>query len=420
MYSEIKKCRICNNDNLVSILSLGEQTLTGVFPKSRQAEITTGPLELVKCFGENSCGLVQLRHSYDLNEMYGENYGYRSGLNNSMIEHLRDIVNYILKNATLGSGDIIIDVGSNDGTLLKLYPSNDYRLVGIDPTGNKFKKYYPDNIRLIPDFFSKDNIVKNIGIKKVKVISSISMFYDLEHPMDFMKEVHDILDDNGIWVLEQSYLPTMLEMNAYDTICHEHLEYYALKQIKWMTDKVGLKLIDVELNSTNGGSFFVVIAKEGSFYTPKMDKIEKMILEEEKRGIESLEIYKEFKRNVFEHKIELEKFIKEINSKNEKIFGYGASTKGNVILQFCNLSPKEIPYIAEINEDKFGSFTPKTMIPIISEVEARSKNPDYLLVLPWHFRDNIIKREQKYLSEGGKLVMPLPRVEVISYAGLVR
>ncbi|MEW6481513.1 MAG: class I SAM-dependent methyltransferase [bacterium] len=417
MYKEINKCRICGNTDLVSLLNLGEQTLTGVFPRSKDQLITKGPLELVKCQEDkdgNSCGLLQLRHSYDLNELYGENYGYRSALNKSMVDHLQGKIKKILNMIHLAPGDLILDIGSNDGTLLKAYPHDGLILVGIDPTGKKFKGYYPDYIQLISDFFSAGIVKQNFGKKKAKIITSIAMFYDLEAPMDFMRQVYEVLADDGIWVFEQSYMPTMLEMNAYDTICHEHLEYYCLKQIKWMTDRIGFKIIDVEFNDVNGGSFSITVAKPNSSYKECTSRVDEILSNEENIGLNTLKPYQEFKQRTFKHRDKLRQFIKKIKANNKLMLGYGASTKGNVILQFCNITEEDIPFMAEVNEDKFGCFTPGTNIPIISEKKAKKMKPDYFLVMPWHFKKNFLVREKKYLDNGGKLVMPLPKVEIIN------
>ena len=417
MYSEIKRCRICGNTNLIPILNLGNQALTGVFLKTKDEVVTSGPLELVKCEEDKDnkhCGLVQLKHSYNPDELYGDNYGYRSGLNKSMLTHLQNKVNKIEKTIDLTQGDLVLDIGSNDGTLLRAYTNKKLILTGIDPTGKKFKEYYPSYIQLIPDFFSAKIIKNYFGNKKAKVITSIAMFYDLESPIEFMQEIRELLDDSGVWILEQSYLPTMLEMNAYDTICHEHLEYYCLKQLKWMTDRMGLKIIDVELNNINGGSFSVTVTKSNSYYYKKGSIVDKILSEEKRRELFELKPYKGFSQRVLKHREKLIKFIKNERDKNKKFIGYGASTKGNVILQFCNLTEKEIPLIAEVNKDKFGCFTPGTLIPIISEAEARAMKPDYFLVFPWHFKENIIEREKDYLSAGGKLFFPLPSLEVFS------
>ena len=414
MYEEIKKCRICGNTHLDSIIDLGKQALTGVFPKSEEINVPIKPLVLVKCNDSNNncCGLVQLKHNMDAEEMYGENYGYRSGLNKSMVEHLKNKVSKILKIAKLSDNDLIIDIGSNDSTLLQSYPKN-LTLVGIDPTGVKFKKYYPDYISLIPDFFSEKVVKEKYGNKKAKIITSIAMFYDLEDPISFMKQIFNVLDDDGIWIFEQSYMPTMLEKTSYDTICHEHLEYYGFKQIKWMTDNVGLKIVDVEFNDINGGSFSLMVAKKESTHKENIELINKILKEEEDKKLSTLEPYKEFEKNTYKHKEELVELLDKLNKEGKKVFGYGASTKGNVILQFCNIKKNKIPFIAEVNPDKFGSFTPATNIPIISEEESKKINPDYFVVLPWHFRENIIQREQEYLKNGGKLIFPLPKIEIV-------
>ena len=417
MYKKIDKCRVCGNENLVSLLHMGELALTGVFPKNIDEKITSGPLELVKCHPENTddtvCQLVQLHHSYDSTEMYGLNYGYRSGLNKSMVRHLKDIVEYVQSFIELNEGSLVIDIGSNDSTLLQFYPSDkNLQLTGIDPTGVKFKSYYPSHIRLIPDFFSADVVRESYPREKAKVVTSIAMMYDLEDPISFVKQVHEVMADDGIWVFEQSYLPSMMETNAYDTICHEHIEYYALTQIQWLMDKAGFRIIDVKLNDVNGGSFMVVVAKNQSSYTASKT-VEEVFKRENQLKLDTLNPYENFADSVNSHKEELCRLLSNIKNKGEKVFGYGASTKGNVILQYCDLTTDDIQFIAEVNEDKFGAYTPSTHIPIISEKEAKSLNPDYFLVLPWHFRKGILEREKAFLESGGKFIFPLPVIEIV-------
>jgi len=409
MYKTINQCRICGNPNLVEVINLGEMMLTGVFPKTKDSGITVGPMSLVKCRGEDSCGLLQLKQSYDLKELYGLNYGYRSGLNKSMVDHLHAKVRKILGLISLTAGDLVIDIGSNDGTTLAAYPSDALILVGIDPTGIKFKEYYKPYIKLIPDFFSKEILEKHLGAKKAKVVTSLSMFYDLENPLQFMREVYEVLDNEGIWVFEQSYMPTMLKTNSFDTVCQEHLEYYALKQIKWMADKVGLKIIDIEFNDINGGSFSLTAAKRTSSYG-EAKNLSTILQQEKTTGLDDLKIYEVFSSNITKSKEELLALIRKIKSEGKSIFGLGASTKGNVLLQYCGITEKEIPFIGEVNSEKFGSFTPGTFIPIISEAELLSKNPDYLLVLPWHFR-NFFLQIQKFKKIN--LIFPLPQLEII-------
>lgn len=414
MYKKVLACRICGNINLEPILDLGMQMLTGVFPnKVDPTAATTGPLVLVKCISKfddvESCGLVQLQHSYDLKEMYGLNYGYRSGLNKSMVDHLRSKVERIKSLVTLFPKDLVIDIGSNDGTTLAAYPEIGLNLVGVDPTGVKFAEYYPKHIKLIPDFFSAKLIEGQFPGTKAKVVTSFSMFYDLEDPIAFMKYVHRILADDGIWVLEQSYLPTMIQTNSYDTVCHEHLEFYCVKQIQYMVEKVGFQIIDVEFNDINGGSFSVTVRKApiGSTCLPQVQEI---LQSETDLGFDSLKPFTDFAIRTKEAKISLLAFLANANKENKKVVALGASTKGNVLLQYCELTNKDIAYIGEVNEEKFNCYAPGTWIPIIPEKELLDLKPDYLIVLPWHFKSFFLNNPK---FSNFSLVFPLPYLEVV-------
>jgi hypothetical protein len=409
-YNKIDRCRVSGSPNLVTVLNLGEQVLTGVFPKAASDRITVGPLELVWC---SDCGLLQLHHSYEASEMYGANYGYRSGLNQSMVNHLNDKVHYLERMVGLGTGDVVVDIGSNDATTLKAYASTGIRRIGIDPTGNNFRQYYTDGIQLVPDFFS-ERAYRSIEKAPAKIVTSIAMFYDLEAPIEFAKQIASILSDEGVWHFEQSYMPSMLRMNSYDTICHEHLEYYSLRVVSRILASAGLSVIDVAMNSVNGGSFAVTAAKVGNRSVKRNLPVVHWLLEQEDRmGLNTPRPYREFEERVFRHRDDLSRLIRALKDDGKTILGYGASTKGNVLLQFCGFTPDDIPAIAEVNPDKFGCFTPGTHIPIIPEDQARAMKPDYFLVLPWHFKDGIVRREKEYLAGGGKMIFPFPEIEII-------
>lgn len=415
-YTKITKCRLCGGE-IERILSLGDYCLTGVFPMSDKEKLTCGPLELVKCRNEHykySCGLVQLRHSYKPTELYGANYGYRSGLNKSMVEHLKDISKQIQKKVVLNSGDIVLDIGANDGTLLSFYPRNqNIAIVGLDPSLEKFLEFYRPDIETVADYFSAKLFQGIFGNRKAKIVTSIAMLYDLEDPIQFISEVASILSNDGIFHFEQSYLPAMIENCGYDTICHEHIEYYGLRQIKWMTDKTDLKIIDIEENDINGGSFGVTVAKASSSYSESVNKIDNFLRREEEMGLRGHAIYERFSEKIISNKIEFLSLINKLKDERKIVVGYGASTKGNVILQYCGINKELIPCIAEINSDKFNCYTPGTNIPIVSEKEARAMNPDYFLVFPWHFKSNIIRKENEFLKSGGKMIFPLPKVQII-------
>ena len=407
MFKTNNSCRICGNTNLIEILNLGVQVLTGCFLSSRTQKVTSGPLVLVKCHSndpKSHCGLVQLKHTYRLDELYGDNYGYRSGLNISMVKHLKNKVEKILAFVNLSPGDVIVDIGSNDATTLRFYPRGDNKLIVVDPTGNKFKEYYPEYISLIPDFFNLANIQKAIGDKKVKIITSFSMYYDLEDPVGFARDIAAVLDNDGVWVLEQSYMPEMLKQNSFDTVCHEHLEYYGLGQIKWIMGAVGLKILDVEFSNINGGSFSVVVGKKDSKIIANDEIINKVLESERKARLGTLEPYLDFAKRVEEIKKQLLKKIRSINAEGKTIYGLGASTKGNVILQHCHITETEIPFIGEVNKDKYGKYTPGTFIPVVSQEKLLAKKPDYLLVLPWHFKE-FFESDVKFKNI--KLIYPL-------------
>jgi hypothetical protein len=409
-YKKIDRCRICGNTHLERVLDLGEQMLTGVFPRDKGAPVTRGPLQLVKCSGEGDvCGLLQLEHSYDLGEMYGENYGYRSGLNASMVAHLHAKVKRIMERVVLNEGDLVIDIGSNDSTTLQAYPSTGLSLVGVDPTGVKFHSYYPPHIQLIPDFFSSALVNARYPAKKAKVVTSFSMFYDLEDPLGFMQQVFDVLDDDGVWVFEQSYMPTMLDTNSYDTVCHEHLEFYALRQIKWMADKVGFRIVDVEFNDVNGGSFSITVTKSNGD-TSVVPMVQSILDDERAKGLDTLEPYRAFAERVAQSRTELLAFLADARTKGKRVAVLGASTKGNVLLQYCGLTTNDVACVGEVNAEKFGCFTPGTWLPIVDENDLLLDEPDYLLVLPWHFRKFFVANRK---WKTAKLLFPLPHLEVV-------
>jgi hypothetical protein len=409
MYKEITKCRICESKKIITVISLGDQYLTGVFPKQKDEKLTIGPVDLVWC---SDCNLLQMKQSYSLDEMYGDNYGYRSGLNQSMVKHLQKKIQNLEKLANPNEKDLVIDIGSNDATSLKAYTGK-FRKVGIDPTGKKFKEYYNEDIKLIPDFFTAKKFNEIFPNEKAKIITSIAMFYDLENPTSFVKDIESCLDNDGIWHFEQSYMPSMLKTNSYDTICHEHIEFYSLKVVKNLLEACELRIIDVQMNDINGGSFAVTACKTNSNYKSNTVLINWLLEEEKKMELDTIKPYQEFSKRILLHKGKIKDLINRLISDGKKVFIYGASTKGNVLLQYCEFSDNEFEFVAEVNPEKFGSFTPGTNIPIISEKQAKGMYPDYFFVLPWHFKNDILSREEEYIANGGKFIFPLPEIEII-------
>jgi GDP-D-mannose dehydratase len=405
-------CRICGSQNLTEVVNLGSHVITSRFPDIGDTSTPVTPIRLLMC---DSCSLVQLGDTVNSSELYEHMYGYRSGLNEMMRKHLADYATDLIRIAEPSPGDYVLDIGSNDATFLKNYNSEIHR-VGCDPTGTQFAEYYASaNINLLPTYFNRSVIASHFGdTVKFRAVSSISMFYDLPDPVQFARDIHDCLEDDGVWTLEQSYVATMLNRNSIDTICHEHLEYYGVKQIKSIMDRADFKIIDISLNECNGGSFRIYVAKQTSKKYAEAEGLIRAFLEaEEAAGIHTPQRYVQFVRDYTVEIAKLRAFINAVNADGKRVYIYGASTKGNCLLQVANIGPNLIPYAVERNPLKYGKMT-STGIPIISEEQMRRDNPEYLLVLPWHFKEGIISRESQYLSTGGQLLFPFPTFDLHS------
>ena len=409
-FRKIETCRICGNNDLEVVLDLGIQFLAGNFPKERMEHVEKGPLKLVKCTEKpNSCGHVQLEHTYNLDEMYGANYGYRSGLNISMVNHLNSKFKKINNFVKFSEGDIVVDIAGNDGTFLGFFPTN-LNLLSIDPTSKKFSEFYKGHVKFIPDFFSF-KLYNKVFDSKAKVVTSFSMFYDLEDPISFAKEINMILDPvDGIWVLEQSYMPEMLKQNSFDTICHEHLSYYGLRQLKYILDISNFKIVDIEFNDVNGGSISLMVCNKHSNKYSESDKIDDILIQEENLGLNTINPWIDFGKRIELLKEEFWNNIKKMKEQGLSIAILGASTKGNVLLQKYEITANDFSFVGDINKDKFNCFTPGTLIPIKSENDVVEKH-DVFIVLPWHFRNFFIS-SPKFKNK--KLLFPLPKLELIN------
>ena len=415
---KISKCRICGSDKLTSILSLNDQYLAGYSPKENDLDPITQkyPLELVRCnpmLDPTACGLVQLRHSVSPDLMY-RRYFYKSGINKTMSDNLSEIVNQAKSYVTLTKNDIVLDIGCNDGTLLKNYQNDHVRSVGIDPAKNMAKFSRQSGATIIINYFSKEVFFKHFENEQAKIITSIAMFYDLENPNTFVEDVSKILHPEGVWILELSYLGSMLQQNAFDTIVHEHLEYYHFSVIEYILSKFELQVTDVFLNNVNGGSFRIFIKHKSQKITnDAFQRINNLRKSEEDIGLQTSKPYDEFFHRCNEERQKLVNFIKDEIARGKTIYGYGASTKGNTLLQFCKIDNKLLQGIADRNPDKWGRETIGTNLKIVSEEYARNTNPDYFLILPWHFINEFKEREQNFFQKGGKFVVPLPTFQII-------
>ena len=405
---KIKNCRNCKNTELFDLFSLGKISFTGRFPNTIRQNVPKAYLNVLMC---KKCKLVQLDRNFDLNYLYGKSYGYRTGINKTMTDHVKKIVRKCSTLVKLKSKQYVLDIGSNDATLLNFY-ANDIIKVGVDPLVNKYKKFYKKINYKISNFFKIKDIEKIKIKKKFKIISALSVFYDLRDPNKFIKEIKKILDDKGVFVLEHVDLYYIIKNNIFDTICHEHLIFYSSKIIIEMMKNNGLKVFNHEYNEINGGSSrYYICHSKANFKVSK--NIKKVLLRENLQGIELKKTYKLFFTKILNEKIKLIKLIKKIKNEEQDIHGYGASTKGNVLLQFYNINNKVVNYIADRNPLKWNSFTPGTKIKIISESQSRKIKPHFYLVLPWHFKNEILIREKNIRKKGTKFIFPLPKVRVV-------
>ncbi len=407
--SQVACCRFCGGPT-VSVLDLGMQALTGRFPRSPVEVVPVGRLDLHRC---PSCHLVQLSENPPLDLMYGAGYGYRSGLNPHMVAHLRQKVARLEERIRLAPGDVVLDIGSNDATLLRSYSTEGIERVGIDPVGANYRENYADGLRLVPDFFSAESWSTASMAEKPRLITSIAMFYDLEQPADFAKDIARVLAEDGLWHFEQSYLPAMMRKVSYDTICHEHLEYYSIATVETILASAGLQVIDIEMNDINGGSFAVTATHRDGPRASEAPHLPWLRGEESALELDRAQSYLNFANRVEAHRRKLVSLIRVLRDNGAHVAAYGASTKGNVLLQYCGFGPDELEFVIEVNEVKFGCFTPGTGIPIVSETEGFGRSPDYLLVLPWHFRAGIVEREREFLASGGRLIFPLPDIQIV-------
>ena len=412
-YTEIENCRVCENSDLVKILSLGSQYISNyVDEKFVHSNDDKVPLDLVLC-PENSggCGLLQSKHTTFPELLYKE-YWFRSGLNESLKSALRDITLNVEKISTLNHEDLVLDIGCNDGSLLRSY-SADVIKVGFEPATNLINEAKVGTNLIINDFFNSNKFIKNFPGKKCKVITSIAMFYDLDDPNEFVKNIVDCLDSNGIWIIQMAYVVPMLKLNGFDNIGHEHLEYYSVKTLNRLMEKHGLKIFHVEKNDLYGGSIRAYMTHKNNNEISTLPSVQNIIQDENNLGLDDMTIYNEFADRVNKIKDKLRKFISEQVNNGKTVYVYGASTKGNTLLQFCDFDTDLIAKAVDRDKNKIGKMTIGTKIPIISEEQARLEHPDFLLVLPWHLIDFFKEREYDYLKSGGKLIVPIPKVKII-------
>lgn len=414
-------CRSCSSNNLSKILSLGKHGLSDFVDMSDQKKVSKYPLQLILC---QNCNLLQMRHTTPPDQLYTDRYGYRSGINHTTKSNLIEITEQAEKIINLKSDNIVVDIGCNDGTLLASYRTPGLIHVGFDPV-TTFAKYFRKSLKsngskknkFFNRYFDSKPFLKYFGKKRAKIVTAISMFYDLDNPNGFLSSIKEILHPEGILIIQQNYLVGMLEQCAFDNVVHEHLEYYSLETLENILKNHDLEVFDVVQTSINGGSFRTLVKfKDNKIKSSGgIKKVEEMRSMEKKLSLGDTKTYLHFAQKVKKITYSLKNFIKKQTKKGNRIYIYGASTRGNTLVQACGLDYRFIKAAAERNQDKWGKKIASTGIPIISEEQARKDHPDYFLVLPWFFKQEFLDREKEYLISGGKMIFPLPNPEIVSF-----
>lgn len=411
-----KTCRVCGSQALTRVIDLGEQYLQGSFVKDGKEPPPHRkiPMSLVRCDptrDERACGLLQMEHTVPPAILYSS-YWYRSGTNNTMRRHLQNVVDEAV-NLLGRRGAAVLDIGCNDGTLLHSYPSG-FERFGIDPSD--VAREIKGDVRVVQDVFPSEELLSVLKDRKFGIVTSIAMFYDLEDPLAFVRAVKQVLAPDGVWIFEMSYMPSMLQMNSYDTICHEHLEYYSLSVLEYVLQAARMKIINAVLNDSNGGSIrcFATHIENFSYKSETFARNVKALRRSEfDLALDTDKPYKNFQDRINVHRDDLNSLLRDLRKAGKRIHLYGASTKGNTILQWCGIDNRIVEAAAERNPDKYGARTLGTDIPIVSEVDSRAMRPDYYLVLPWHFRHEFLEREAEARTRGTRFIFPLPSIEIV-------
>lgn len=414
IYTTIDKCRVCFSDSINEVLKLDPQYVATTFVKSNKNNMMSKikiPLTLMLC---KNCGLVQLKETVRSDLLY-QNYFYRTSINDTMKRDLQDVVNHAVNNAKPISDDIVVDIGANDCTMIGMFPKNLNR-IAVEPAKNIDWSNVDKSITIVNEYFSKDIVLKASGGKKAKIVTATAMFYDFDDPNTATKDIKAILDDDGVCVIQVSYLlDTIKDMNFYDVV-HEHLEYYSLKSINYLMENNGLTVIDASTNFVNGGSLRVLVThKENS--NLKSKRYEEILAEEEKWNLEELDTYTKYENKIQIIIKKTKNFILKELSSGGTVIGLGASTKGNVLLQICGIDKRLLPYISDRNKEKVGLRTLGTDIEIISEDKAHELNPSCVIVIPWNFKEEILEREKDYIRNGGKMLFLMPYPHYITKDG---
>ena len=409
--SERATCRVCHSDQLTPLYSLGNQYVNNFINPEDLATCIKAPLEMILC---EHCTLLQLKHTAPQELLYAGFYWYKSGVTDTMKRALREISEKAETWFGLEAGDVVLDIGSNDGTLLRTYEVPGLITVGVEPASNLIEEGRVGLTHCIHDFWNYESYHKEVGTQ-AKVITALGMFYDMEDPNQFISDAAKALTEDGVFIAQLMCLKNMMDTNDVGNICHEHLEFYSFHSLEYLFEHNGLEVFDVEINNVNGASYRLFARKKGADVTPAEGADERIArVRQDEEGLDDKKVHLEFFERLETNKRKCVAFIKREVAKGKKVWVYGASTKGNVILQYYGLDHTLIEAAAERSPAKWGKYTVGSMIPCVSEEEARKAQPDYFLVLPYAFFDEFYEREHEWREKGGKFIVPLPEFKVVS------
>lgn len=417
MTATITACRLCGNTALHPVARSAELALSGLFPASAAVQEPRGPIELVRCDREgapDACGLVQLRHVYDPAVLYGPDYAYRSASDPAMARHLAGVAGRIRRLVTFEAQDVLLDIGSNDATLLACFAPPAPALLGVDPLAERLRRFYRPDMRTVSDFFSVEALRARYGAKRVRAVTSLGVLDCVADPLAFAVQVRDVLDDEGIWCFEQSYLPTLLQRGAYDAFGHERCSYWSVHQVRWLAERAGLKILDIFTSDLHGGSFTVTVGRMRTQRAGPPSALAWYLETEASRGLDRAAAWEAFERTADDRKMRLLALLDQIRGSSARLVAWGATERGSILLQSCGIGVERIDCVLDCDDALSGRFLPGTKLEVVAESRGLEPRPDFILVLPWHQREALALRHEYFLRAGGKLIFPLPEVEIVS------
>ena len=407
-YNESSKlsCRNCGAEYIMKFLDLGLMPLANNLLRSKDEEVEKFPLALAFC-GE--CYLVQLTYIVPPEKLFRE-YLYLSSMSKTVVEHAKELAYKLIKLKNLSQNSFVVEIGSNDGYLLQFFVKEKIPSLGIEPAKNVAEISRKKGIDTIEDFFSVELAEKLSERKKADLIIANNVFAHIPDIDGTVRGIEKLLKDDGIFVAEFPYVRDMIEKNEFDTIYHEHVYYFSLSALDMIFSRRGLLLFDVERLPIHGGSLRIFVGRKGVF--EKSQKLLSMLEEEEKAGMKAISFYSDFKDRVEKIKEELFNFLFDLKKKGRKVAGYGASAKATILLNFCEITDDMVSFVADKNPLKRGRFIPGVGIPVRSPDMIKEFKPDFVLLLIWNIKDEVMYDYRWYIEDGGRFIIPIPSLKV--------